>query len=190
MKKHDIRPFIDATIKDLIYKFSHTTGISILRICEDFCIHSLDNDIGNELSHYFKRDITINGVSYKGDRNAMKFEYQSNDIERITLQLDDKYYDFAHDLAYAMRTSLSKVVGYAIERSINDYEFLNQYVSEFLMENVSERKRDKLLQVVGKVNDENKEVEYNLASLVMYIADEYRRFGEGLDGVLNDCVRE
>lgn len=187
MEKREVKPFIDSGVKDTIYKISFVTGYSVKSICEDLCKHAFKSGLGCELSQYFKRGITIDGITFQLNKKAGKFEPVSKNIERISMTLNNNLYEYAYLLSYAMDCSVAKVVAYAVERSINDFNFLNRYINQFISKNVSKEHKDLILKIVKTVNKESSE-EYNIASLLLYIADEYRRFSEGLEGVLKDTV--
>ena len=187
MKKREVKPFVDTVIKDTINKISFVTGCSIKSICEDFCSHAFESGLGYELSAYFKRNLDIDGEHFEGNNMGFKFDPFTKDIERISMTLNNTNYDYAYRLAYAMECSVAKVVAYALGKSISDFDFLNSYIERILRKNVDEKRRSLLLDVVRDVNNTNYEEEYSIASLVLYIADEYRRFDDGIDSVLKDA---
>lgn len=187
MEKKEVKPFIDTGVKDTIYKISFVTGYSVKSICEDLCNHAFKSRLGNELSPYFKRELTIDGMSFQANKKAEKFESTSKDIERISMTLNKNLYEYAYQLAYAMSCSVSKIVAYGVEKSMNDFNFLNSYINQFLSKNIDKERKDIMLKIVKTVNNESTE-EYSMASLLLYIADEYRRFNEGVEGVLKDAV--
>lgn len=187
MKKREVKPFIDTVIKDTILKISFVTSCSIKSICEDLCSHAFESGLGDELSAYFKRDLNVDGKLYEGNGSGTKFDPLTKDVERISMTLNNTNYDYAYRLAYAMECSVAKIVTYALTKSINDFDFLNSYIEQILRKNVDEERRNLLMDVVKNVNSANFEEEYSIASLVLYIADEYRRFDDGIDSVLKDA---
>lgn len=187
MKKHEVKPFINTVIKDNIYRISDVTGYSVISICEDLCTHAIKSDLAKELSSYFKRSFVIDGMTFNANGSIKKFEPLSTDNERITMTLNREVYDYFYDLSYAIGCSVAKVVAYAVEKSMNDFDFLNRYIEQFLNKKVSKEVKGELLKIVKTVNKGNVDEEYNLVSLLLYIADEYRRFDEGVKGVLKDA---
>lgn len=188
MEKREVKPFVDTGVKDTIYKLSFITGYSVKSICEDLCNHSFTLGIGNELSKYFKRGLNIDGTVFQGNRNAIKFQPTSTNIERISMTLSNSAYEYAYHLSYAMGCSVAKIVAYAVEKSMKDFDFLNRYIEQFLSKHVDKERKDMLLKIVKIVNRGNTEEEYSIASLLLYVADEYKRFDEGVEGVLKDAV--
>lgn len=187
MKKRGVKPFIETEIKDTIHKVSFVTGCSIKSICEDLCSHAFKSGLGSELSTYFKRDLYVDGKSYKGNENGSKFNVYTKDVERISMTINDTDYEYAYNLAYAMECSVAKIVAYALCKSMQDFEFLNTYIEQILSKSVSEERKDVLLDVVKNVNSANFEEEYSITSLLLYIADEYRRLSDGIEAVLEDA---
>lgn len=183
MGKLDVKPFIDIAVKDSIYKISHVTGYSVKGICEDLCNHVFENGLGIELSPYFKRDITIDGVEFKGNRKAEKFDPISENSERISLLINETAYEYAYNLSYAVGCSLAKIVGYAVEKCMRDFEFLNNYINQYLSKILGKEQ----VELVSRIIDTTDE-EYGDVLLLLYIADEYRRFSEGVEGVIEDAV--
>jgi|GEM_PF-4066941 len=187
MEKKEVKPFIDTGVKDTIYKISFVTGYSVKSICEDLCNNAFKSRLGNELSPYFKRELIIDGMSFQANKKAEKFESASKEIERISMTLNKNLYEYAYQLAYAMGCSVAKIVAYGVERSMNDFNFLNRYINQFLSKNIDKERKDIMLKIVKTINNESTE-EYSIASLLLYIADEYRRFNEGVESVLKDAV--
>lgn len=183
MEKLDVKPFIDIAVKDTIYKISHVTGYSVKGICEDFCNYVFENGLGVELSPYFKRDLTIDGLEFKGNKKADKFDPISENSERISMMITDNAYEYAYNLSYAIGCSVAKIVGYAVEKCMNDFDFLNSYISQYLSKSLG-KEQERLMSRVIEVTDE----EYGDILLILYIADEYRRFSVGVEGVFKDAV--
>lgn len=188
MEKREVKPFIDTGIKDTIYKLSFVTGYSVKSICEDLCNHSVKKGLGQELSPYFKRGIQIDGAIYKGNKKSEKFEVVSQNIERVSMKVNNTVFEYVYNLSYAMGCSVAKVVAYAVEKAMNDFVFLDRYIKQFLSKKVEKERKDMMLKIVKTVNKDHSEENLTIASLLLYIADEYKRFGEGVDGVLEDAV--
>ncbi|MGE7667412.1 hypothetical protein ACQKMN_17060 [Ureibacillus composti] len=189
MEKREVKPFIDIDVKDTIYKLSFVTGYSVKSICEDLCNQSFKNGLGRELSPYFKRGIQIDGSVYQGNKKAERFEASSEKIERISMKISHNGYEYAYNLSYAMGCSVAKVVAYAIEKSINDFAFLDRYIKQFLSKQIDKERKDMMLKIVKAINKDFVESEeYSIAALLLYIADEYKRVSDGVDGVLKDVV--
>lgn len=187
MSKRDVKPFIDVDVKDIIYRFSHVTSHSVKDILEDLCMNAIKNGIGEDLSPYFKRGIQVDGVIYQGSKNAIEFTYQSKNIERVSMQLNPTAYDYVYNLSYAMECSVAKIVSFTIEKSIGDFKFMERYAKQFLNKLVDDKRKEQLLKVVKEVNRINDQEEYTLMSLLLYIADEYKRFDDGVASVLEDA---
>lgn len=185
MEKQDIKPFIDTMIKDTIYKISFVTGYSVKSMCEDFCNHVFKSGLGNELSPYFKRDITIDGMEFKGNKKAVKFEPISENSERISMKINSDAYEYAYHLSYAVGCSVAKIVGYAVEKCMRDFDYLSKYIDQFLCKSLNEEGKNSMKDIVDIVNEDFQEG-YGAISLVMYIGDKYRRFNEGAERIIKD----
>ncbi|MFP7199666.1 hypothetical protein SFC08_01715 [Lysinibacillus halotolerans] len=189
MEKREVKPFIDIDVKDTIYKLSFVTGYSVMSICEDMCNQAFKKGLGHELSPFFKRGIQVDGAVYQGNKKAIKFETSSSKIERISMKVNNNAYEYAYNLSYAIGCSVAKIVAYAVEKSMNDFSFLDRYIRQFLSKQIDKERKDIMLKIVKTVNkyyaiDE----EYSIAALLLYIADEYKRLSDGVEGVLKDVV--
>lgn len=187
MKKREVKPFLDIETKDTIYKISDVTGYSVKSICEDFYKHSFNNGFGYDLAPYFKRNLEIDGVLFKGNMVNEKFEPFSTENERVSTALEVELFEYAYQLSYAIGCSIAKVVSYAIEKSMKDFEFLNGYAKQFLFNKIEADKTNTILSAVDSLNSKNEE-EFNLIALLLYIADEYKRFDKGIKSVLSEVV--
>lgn len=191
MEKRDVKPFIDVEMKDIIYKFNFITGYSVTSICEDLCKQAIKTGVGKELSAYFRREIKLDDVVYPGLKKPMKFERKATNVERISLKLSSNIYEYAYSLSFAIGCSIAKVVAYFLERSMNDFEFLNQYTTEFLTERMNDERKDFMKKVICEVNNDylsDDPEEYSIASLLLFIVDEYKKPDESIDKVLIDFV--
>lgn len=189
MGKREVKPFIDIDVKDTVYKLSFVTGYSVMSICEDLCNHSFRKGIGHELSPYFKRGLSIDGAVFQGNKKAQKFESKSTNIERVSMKINNNAYEYAYNLSYAVGCSVAKIVAYAIEKSMNDFAFLERYIKQFLSKKIDKERKDIMLKVVKAVNkDYVGDEELSIAALLLYIADEYKRLSDGVEGVLKDVV--
>lgn len=191
MGKKEVKPFIDIDVKDTIYKLCFISGYSVNGMCEDFCNNAFRKGLAQELSPYFKWGLQIDGAVFKGDKKAKRFVSSSDNLERISLKIDGKIHSYAYNLAYAMETSVAKIIAYGIEKSMNDYDFLDRYIKQFLRNKIDKERKDMILKLVRTINkDYTVDEELGMISLLLYIADEYKRLDEGIDGVLKDSFVE
>lgn len=187
MKKREVKPFLDVETKDNIYKLSFVIRKSVKGICEDFCKYAFKNGLGSELCKYFHRNVALDGTLFKGDPSNEKFEPLSDKIGRVSMTLDEDIHEYAYQLSYAMGCSVAKVVSYAIEKSMNDYDFLNWYAKEYLIKLLDTDKCNLIFMAVERYNEEKQE-EYNLISLLLYITDEYKRLENGLESSIKELL--
>lgn len=185
MEKREVKPFINAKIKDTIYKLSDITNYSVKRICEDICNHAFKSDISDELSPYFRRGVIIDGMSFSFNENATKFEPSFNEKERVSMKLNTKLYGYAYYLSYAMECSVAKVVAYAIEKGFNDSEFLIGYVNESLNKRLKGEHKEEFYKLISLINNDSNE-ELDVLNTSLYIKDEYGDFDKGLNKLLKE----
>ena len=191
MGKHDVKPFIEVEMKDLIYKLSFITGFSVNNICEDLCTHAIKTGVGKELSSHFKREIKLDGVVYPSLKEPKKFAKNTNKIERMSLKLSSFVYEYANTLSFAMGGSISKVVAYFLERSVNDYDFLDQYTTEFLSKKMDENRKNIMKKIIYDVNNDylpDDSKEHSIISLLIYIIDEYKQPTESVEEALKNFI--
>lgn len=191
MEKRDVKPFIDVAMKDLIYKLNFITGYSIKKIGEDLCLHAINTGVGKELAPYFKRDIKLDNVLYSPAVKPKKFPRTERQTERISLKLSPNIYEYAYSLSFAIGCSIAKVVAYFMERSMNDYDFLDLYVSEFLSEKMGDEQKDFMQKIIDDVNndylkDENED--HNITALLLFIVDEYKAAEQSVDSTLHNFI--
>jgi len=184
MKKKDVKPFIESRTKETIYKISFITGYSVKSICEDFCIRVLRRKeaTAKELSPYFKRSINVSGVDYDGG-NKKLFGRNTRTTERVSIQLNQEIHEYAYTLSYAVGCSVAKIISYCIEKCMNDYEFLEKYVTGYLIKKMDEERKNLMLGMLGKANDELDE-EHNITALLLAVLDDYKEADESFENAL------
>ena len=191
MGKHDVKPFIEVEMKDLIYKLSFITGYSVNSICEDLCTHAIKMGVGKELSVHFRREIKLDGVVFPSLKNPKKFERNTNNIERISLKLSSFIYEYANSLSFAIGSSISKVVAYFLERSMMDYDFLDHYTTNFLSEKMDDNRKDIMKKIISDVNKDylpEDPKEHSITSLLIYIIDEYKQPSQSVEESLKNFI--
>lgn len=186
-EKRDVKPFIASDVKDTIYKLSFVTNYSVKKITEDLCKNAIRKGIGKELSVYFKREVKLGGVVYEKNKKPEKFVVKSENTERISMLVNSRIYEYANTIAFGIGCSISKVIGYFVESSMNDYEFLDHYIKDYLSKKVDNNRADFLQQILTRVNKHNEE-NHNITSLLLYIVDEYKKPDESVEVSLRDFV--
>lgn len=92
--------------------------------------------------------------------------------ERITLRLTRNVYEIVYYLSYALDCSVSRVVSLLLERGMHDVRFVNQYINRYLS-SIDDSRKKELQKVLDYINGELEE-EITLASLLSYIAAEFK----------------
>lgn len=188
MQKRDIQPFISVTSKNIIYKLSFITGYSVKKICGELCTHSLrSKHLGEELQPYFKREIKIRDVVYQPSEKPLKQYRPSEDLERVTVKIGVPAYELVYSLAHALGWSVAKVVAYCIERSMNDFDFLDFYITKILSSKMDEKRKEMFLSMVGEANQQSDE-DLTIASLLIGIVDEMKQAEESVTDAVSRVV--
>lgn len=188
MRKRDVKPFISIETKNIIDKIAFLTGLSIKRICMDLCMHAVTNYAEEELVPYFKREIILNGKVYAAINKPQKFERKSGEIERVTMTFDESTHEYLHTLAYAIGTSIAKVVAYCIERSMSDTSFKTDYVAQSLLSRMCQNRVQLLKEILADINHDHLEDKHSMASLLMYIVDEIKEANQNFDMTVENVV--
>lgn len=173
MGNKDVQPFITTITKDVIYKMSYITGKSSKEICKDLCLHTLENKkkLTEELLPFIKWEIKIENNLYSPYDEPIERYPVTGSLERVALRIDLNSYDFAKSLAYSLGWTAPKVIAYCIERSIRDFDFVNQYIVDYLETSMGKNQKDVINGIMKDVNESLNE-ELSLSILLIDIMEE------------------
>lgn len=178
-----IKPYVDVDKKEILVKLNFLTGLTIKEICNDLLDHAVKSNYAIYITHHFKRSVTINKLQFPAQVKPVPFPENKKEITRLTLNIDDRIYEYANSLYYATDISIPKILASMITYSMNDENFFNKYITEYLSHKIDyERKRllKSILEDVNKQTEDN----HTIAALIFYIADEFKEIDEGIE----ECI--
>lgn len=181
----DVQPFIKSSTKSAIYKLSYITGKTVKQICNELCQRMFNDKkrLVEELSPYAKWDMKIEGITYTASATPIKTYPISGSLERVTIKVDPSSYSFANSLSHLLGWTVAKVVAYCIERAMNDFEFINQYITDLLEANTKSGQKNTLKGIMKDINEALDE-EHSIPALLIGIADELKSIDQNYDEAL------
>lgn len=185
MRNKDVQPFIKTDTKAVIYKMSYIVGQSVKQMCNDLCLHSLKDKkkLIEELSPYLKWNIKIEDTVFNAKDEPIKLYPLSGSLERVTVKVDLSSYEFANSLAHSLGWSIAKVIAYCIERSINDFDYVNQYLTEYLEVNMGENQKVIISGIMKDINASLNE-DHSMSALLIGIVDELKSSDQNFNDAL------
>lgn len=174
-KKRDVMATIHAEFKEMIYRLSHITDISVMNTVETMLLHAMRSKrILSDLSPSFVRNIKIDNVLYVGHENAERFKptpIANPNYVRVKTRLKQNDYHMLATIAYGLDVRPSRACAILIHESMHSQYFLDNYIKKHISENITDSQLIELKRIMEYVNrDEN----YNLswADLLNYIMRE------------------
>lgn len=183
----EVQPFIKTMSKNVIYKMSHFTGRSVKQISRDLCLHALkDKDkLAEELLPYLKWSLRIeNNVYSPNNEPIAHYPFTGINLERVNVKIELSSFEFVRALAFSLAWSPAKVIAYCIERSMSDFNFLNQYIYEYLEVSMGENQKA-IINVFMKEINKSLNEELSISAVVIDIMDE-----KASDQNANDALLE
>lgn len=180
MSTRIIKPYIDVDKKEVIVKLNFLTGLTIKKICNDLLDHAVMSNYAMFLTQHFKRSVTINKLQFPAQSDPVPFPEPSKDTTRVTLSIDSKIHEYANSLYYATDVSVPKIIASMINYSINDSNFFDYYVTEYLSHKIDDERKLLLRSILKDINGDLDRNE-NIATLLFYIADEVKDFDESIE---------
>lgn len=107
--------------------------------------------------------------------------------ERISLRIPQGIHQYFQDLAYALDSSVARIIAIYIEKGIQDLEFLNQYINRHVMETLTDRQKKEMQKVLDFITEESGE-EHSFAALFSYIVDEFKQSTQSTKNAVNDFI--
>ena len=187
MTNKEVQPFIKKTTKNVIYKMSYITNQPVKQICGDLCLHSLADKrkLIEELAPFVKWSIKIDDVVCSpADKPIKDYPLSGNDLERVNVKIDINSFELVRGLAYSVGWSIAKVVAFCIERSMSDFDFLNQYISEFIETSMDNNEKSIINKFANKIN-ESLDDELSIPMLLIDIVEE-----KPIDQNLTEAVQQ
>ena len=172
-KKRDVKPTIRIELKDAIYRLSYITQTPVKDVAASMVEFAIrDSGIVNVISRSFRRDIRINNTLYRGHIDNARINRRELGVcERLTLRLTRADYETVSVLAYALDVNPTRVSALLLDASMNDFRFINSYVSRYLNTQLTPAQMKELRNVLRYVNEDEEE-QMTLATLLSMIVDE------------------
>lgn len=175
-KKREVKPLIPVETKDAIYRISHVTHKPIKDVCEFLvCYVAKDKQTIDRFSVHFKRNIQIDRTLYLGDLNVVTVSKRlkvNSDQVSIKFKRDD--YETISSLAYALDVTPTRATAILLEYAAANIKAVNEFVREYLIEELSEGQLSELRQVLSYVNMKNHYEKSTWLSLLSVIVGEVR----------------
>jgi len=176
-KKVNIKPTVLLEIKAAISRLGDITDTPVKDIGEYLCKEALKSkDIINTMTEHLKRDIIIDNTLYRGDRKNVSINRrtESGDCDRITIRVTTDINEQIEDLAFALGCAKARACAVLIEKAINHYNIVDDFVRGFLEEGLDKHKMRELKKLMKFVNDNDSNSEFTWASLLSFIVDEVK----------------
>lgn len=194
--KKTIKPTMNIKLKETIHRISYITEIPVKDVGEALCEHGISsNNIINNISKYFKRDVRINNTLHIGSMHNPTIVKRTapGTCDRITIRVNKKAYDVIGALAYGLDCTVSRACSKVIEESMHDFEFVDSYIMTYLAKELDKRRLKELQKIMDFVNQESEE-ESTYATLLTHIVDEvkepYMSLQETVDSYLINYWRD
>lgn len=176
-KKVNIKPTVLLEIKTAISRLGDITDTPVKDIGEYLCKEALKSkDIINTIAEHLKRDIIIDNTLYRGDRKNVSINRRtgSGDCDRITIRVTANINEQIEDLAFALGCAKARACAVLIEKAINHYSIVDDFVRGFLEDGLDKYKMRELKKLMKFVNDNDSSSEFTWASLLSVIVDEVK----------------
>lgn len=188
--KKEVKPFVGVDLKGLIYDISETTSLSIKKLCEELCTRAIQEEsIIDELSKYFVRNVTVNNKKYYGSRDNPKINDLKKELEsqRISLRFDENTLEVVKDLRFALDCSVAKVVSLLLEKVFGNVDIIDQTIYQYLDLSFDEKSKRKLQTIYEEIAEQI-EGDKSIASLLLFISEEYKKSDENIQEAVNKFV--
>lgn len=174
-----IKPYIEVEKKEVIMKLNFLTGLTIKEICKDLLNHAVKANYAIYLTQHFKRSVTINKIQFPANEDHVPFPENTKEVTRITINVEPQIYEYANSLHYATEVTIPKILASMITFSMNDGEFFNKYITEYMSNKIDDERKRLLKSILKDVNEETED-DHNIVSLIFYIADEFKELDESI----------
>lgn len=175
-KKKDVKPTVDLELYNCVSRISHITYKPMKDVGEAFCLHGLySRKVIDYLSKSFRRNYDFESTVYIGDPaiESKRVKKKANETARLTMRFLQKDYDQIAELAYSLDTTISSATSYLLHASVQDTDIVNEYVSQYVEDQLDDNRKKQLKLVLEYIRKENPYTmnEITLAQLLSYIMD-------------------
>ncbi|EGQ21296.1 hypothetical protein HMPREF9372_3333 [Sporosarcina newyorkensis 2681] len=191
-KKKSINPTVSCELRDCVYQLAFIVDEPIKNVIETLLINgSRRKNSMNRLSAYFIRDVRIGNTVYMGDNERANFNTRSNpgSTMRISTRVSQEFYRDLEGIAYAMGCSVSKACALLLDATLKDAEFLNEFVGEYIKNNITPDRLEALKWIMKDLNASNPHGEkVSWTALLSYLVDEVKVGAEKLQDTVTEFV--
>lgn len=191
-----IKPTITTSLKQRLYRLAFITKIPVKDVAKELCLHSLTNDqIIRKLSRYFKNDIRLNNHLYEGNVNTPNITKRTptGTSERFTFRVTQRTHKMIVTLAFAMDCSVARASALLVEESLNDFEFIDDFLNDYLKSRIDSKQFELLITLKKELNLEYEEYfgeKVTFAPLLSHIVNEVREPDMTLEEAINHFLSQ
>jgi len=175
-KKKDVKPYLTLETISSLNRLTYLTDVYLKDLAEEMILYAIkDYDTISQLSQYFKKEILINNTIYRGRIDNPQISKRENeDTDRISTRLKADDYEVIRALAYAMDVSRARVCALLIKASMNNINFVNNYVKQHLSKSLTEHQMRELRNLLRTANKDSDGEHYSWGALLSQIMDEVK----------------
>lgn len=173
-KKKEVKPYLVLSLKMSLKRLAYLTDGDLKNLTEAMVLYSIkDSDTISHFSKYFKCDIVLNNTIYIGRLdNPQISKRDTEDTDRISTKFKAEDYEIIRALAHAMEISKARVCALLIRYTMNNMNFINEYVKNHLSKSLTEHQMKELRELLKSANSEGEH--FSWGSLLSHIVDEVR----------------
>ena len=172
--KKDIKPYVPIELKEAIFRLSFITRTPVMHITERFFMHALTSEkIRTKLLPYFKRDVYFSNSGYYGRLTNPTINKYEGETERIHFRINQEAQELLALYAYALKCSQARACAILLEESVQDLDFINDYIKTYLESSLDKEKMRELRLFMKYVNEGDTESSW--AAMLSYITDEIKK---------------
>ena len=156
-KKKEVKATLSIDLKDAIYRLSFLTLTHVKDVCEYLCHAALnERKIIEKLSTNFLHDIRYSDTLFRGHLTNKQIEKRiSGTTSRVTLKFKRADYEAIYSLSYALEVSPSRTTAILLDMSMKDISIVNQYVKDYLHDNLTHYQMSELKYLLAYLNRTN-----------------------------------
>lgn len=173
-KKREVQPTLPIEVFSCIHRLHKITGLPIKTIGEEVCLRGLtDKRILSMLSVHFRRDIQLDSTVYIGHADLPPVARRFKGLtKRISVRFYSQTYDNINALSYASDCTVARVCALLINTCLSDADFVNDYVEEYLMQNIDANQMKELRKLMKVLNSTNEDEVISWGRLLSFVMDD------------------
>jgi len=191
-KKWSVQPMVSKELKETIHRLSYITDEPIKDVMEEICQYGISNKkINTHLSKNFIRTVRIDNTLYIGDSNRTPVNRRTarGQSNRISTRVTGQMHDTLKVLAYALDCSTAKACALLLHATIQDVEFMDEFVWGYLKKHVTDDRMKELKKVLKYINENNPYNEdISWGSFLTFLIDEIKDSAEKINETVEAFV--